>query len=209
MTNSFAFPEPIFLSAIEHYSYCPRQWALIHLEQQFAENVHTMRGNAAHRLVDDHSIKKEKHIRIERSLPLYSLKYNLVGKADVVEFHAGGAIYPVEYKHGKKRARAHDELQLAAQAVCLEEMLGKPVPVGAIYHVSSRQRREVMIDEALRAKLQETLEAMREHERTGTMSPPVRDARCKECSLSEICQPLAVNACKGKNISALFVIEDE
>jgi len=81
--------------------------------------------------------------------------------------------------------------------------------VGAIYHVSSRQRREVMIDEALRAKLQETLEAMREHERTGTMSPPVRDARCKECSLSEICQPLAVNACKGKNISALFVIEDE
>lgn len=105
MTNSFASSESIFLSAIEHYSYCPRQWALIHLEQQYAENVHTMRGGAAHRLVDDHSIKQEKHIRIERSLPLYSLKYNLVGKADVVEFHSDGAIYPVEYKHGKNAQR--------------------------------------------------------------------------------------------------------
>jgi CRISPR-associated exonuclease Cas4 len=209
MTNSFASSESIFLSAIEHYSYCPRQWALIHLEQQYAENVHTMRGNAAHRLVDDHSIKQEKHIRIERSLPLYSLKYNLVGKADVVEFHADGAIYPVEYKHGKKRAKVHDELQLAAQAVCLEEMLGRPVPMGAIYHVSSRQRREVEINQALRAKLLETLEMMRNHERTGTMPPPVRDTRCKECSLIEICQPSAVNACNAENISTLFIIEDE
>lgn len=209
MTNPFASSEPIFLSAIEHYSYCPRQWALIHLEQQFSENVHTMRGNAAHRLVDDHSIKQEKHIRIERSLPLYSLKYNLVGKADVVEFHANGTIYPIEYKHGKKRAKAHDELQLAAQAICLEEMLGKPVLTAAIYHVSSKQRREVVIDAILRAKLLETLEAMRTHERRGTMPQPVRDSRCKECSLIEICQPLAINACKDKEILTLFTIEDE
>ncbi len=209
MTKSSASSEPIFLSAIEHYSYCPRQWALIHLEQQFAENVHTMRGNAAHTLVDDHSIKQEKHIRIERSLPLYSLKYNLIGKADVVEFHTGGAIYPVEYKYGKKRAKTHDELQLAAQAVCLEEMLGKSVSTGAIYHVSSRQRREVAIDATLRIKLLETLEEMQKYEQSKMLPPPVRDTRCQECSLIEICQPLAVNACKGEDISSLFVIEDE
>lgn len=211
MTNSFSPPppDPIFLSAVEHYSYCPRQWALIHLEQQFSENVHTLRGQAAHRIVDDHSIKQEKGTRIERSLPLYSLKHNLVGKADVVEFHADGTIYPVEYKHGKKRAKKHDELQLAAQAICLEEMLGRPVLIGAIYHVSSRHRREVLIDEPLRAHLIKTLEEMRTYETTGTVPSPVHDDRCKECSLIEICQPNIVNACKNEKISDLFTIEDE
>lgn len=202
-------PDPIFLSAIEHYSYCPRQWALIHIEQQFAENVHTMRGQAAHALVDEHSIRREKGTRIERSLPLYSLTHNLIGRADVVEFHADGTIYPVEYKHGGKRAKAHDELQLAAQVLCLEEMLGHPVPRGAIYHVSSRQRREVEIGPLLRARLLKALEEMRALESSGTMPPPVNDSRCRECSLNAICQPAALAACMNGDTSSLFLPEKE
>ena len=182
---------------------------MIHLEQQFVENVHTMRGNAAHRLVDDHSIKQDKGTRVERSLPLYSIKYNLVGKADVVEFHADGKIYPVEYKHGRKRAKKHDELQLAAQAICLEEMLGKPVLSGAIYHVTSRRRREVLIDDTLRKHLIKTIEDMRKYEATSTLPPVVNDDRCKECSLVDICQPSVMNSCRHENISDLFTVEDE
>lgn len=189
--------DPVFLSAIEHYSYCPRQWALIHIEQQFDDNVHTMRGQAAHALVDDHSIRAEKGVRIERSLPLYSLRHHLTGRADVVEFHPDGTVYPVEYKHGRKRVKTHDDLQLAAQALCLEEMLDRPVPRGAIYYVSSRQRREVEIGDSLRARLLKTLEEMRGFESAATLPAPVNDARCRECSLIEICQPAALCACLG------------
>lgn len=202
-------PDPVFLSAIEHYSYCPRQWALIHIEQQFAENVHTMRGQAAHALVDDHGVKVEKGVRVERSLPLYSLVHNLVGRADVVEFHPDGTIYPVEYKHGKKSAKAHDELQLAAQALCLEEMLGRPVPKGAIYHVSSRQRREVEIGAPLRARLFKALEDMRALEAAATLPPPMNDSRCRECSLYDICQPAATRSCKTESAAFLFSVDED
>lgn len=202
-------PDPVFLSAIEHYSYCPRQWALIHIEQQFAENVHTMRGQAAHEIVDEHSIKTEKGVRVERSLPLYSLTHNLVGRADVVEFHPDGTIYPVEYKHGGKRAKAHDELQLAAQALCLEEMLGRPVPRGAIYHISSNQRREVEIDAPLRAQLLKALEEIRARESSGTLPPPVNDSRCRECSLNEICQPGAIRSCMAESVASLFSVDED
>lgn len=203
-------PDPIPLSAIQHYSYCPRQWALIHLEQEFAENVFTMRGNAAHALVDDHGIRQEKGVRVERALPLFSTAWNLVGKADLVEFHPDGTVYPVEYKHGPRRASRHDELQLAAQAVCLEEMLGKSVPEGAIYHVSSKRRREVAIDDTLRQALRNALAALRDWEARGTLPPPVNDDRCRNCSLIEICQPAALAACQsGRAADTLFTPDDE
>jgi CRISPR-associated exonuclease Cas4 len=198
------------LSAIQHYSYCPRQWGLIHLEQEFAENVFTMRGNAAHALVDDHGIRQEKGARVERALPLYSLGWNLVGKADLVEFHPDGTVYPVEYKHGPKRAKRHDELQLAAQAVCLEEMLGKPVPLGAIYHVTSKRRREVVIDDTLRQHLREALAAIRDWEARATLPPPVNDDRCRNCSLIEICQPAALVACQqGHTADSLYTPDED
>ncbi|TVQ85804.1 MAG: CRISPR-associated protein Cas4 [Micavibrio sp.] len=209
-SSASAFSDPIFLSALEHYSYCPRQWALIHLEQQFADNVHTMRGHAAHKLVDDHGIKIEKGVRIERALPLYSKKLGLVGRADLVEFHPDGRIFPVEYKYGKKRAKLHDEIQLVAQAVCLEEMRGTEVTHGAIYHVSSHQRREVALDDKLRAKLLHMLEEMRQFDKTGTMPPPVNDSRCNNCSLIDICQPAAVTVCLyGQAAKTLFDIEED
>ncbi|NCS75684.1 MAG: CRISPR-associated protein Cas4, partial [Gallionella sp.] len=113
--------DPIMLSALQHWGYCPRQCALIHLEQAFDENVHTMRGNAAHARVDEPGFESFEGVRSERALPVWSDRLGLVGKCDVVEFHPNGKIYPVEYKHGRKKLQVHDDLQLAAQAICLEE----------------------------------------------------------------------------------------
>ena len=201
--------DPIPLSALQHYSYCPRQYALIHLEQEFAENLHTMRGQAVHALVDDPATKQEKGVRVARALPLYSLTYNLIGKADVVEFHKDGTVYPVEYKHGPRRETLHDALQLAGQAVCLEEMLQIPVPRGAIYHASSRHRREVAIDETLRAQMLAVLEGIRAVQDSGILPPPANDKRCNQCSLIDICQPKALTTTQNLDAEALFTIDDE
>ncbi|HMY60739.1 MAG TPA: CRISPR-associated protein Cas4 [Nitrosomonas sp.] len=181
--------EPIMLSALQHYSYCPRQCALIHVEQAFDENVHTMRGNTVHQRVDEPGSESFEGVRSEKALPIWSERLGLIGKCDIVEFYSNGRIYPVEYKHGKKRAKAHDDIQLAAQAICLEEMTGKTVTHGAIYHHSSRRRREVVINELLRQQVEETVQAVRALLVSGKLPPPVNDARCKECSLKEVCQP--------------------
>src|SRR3972149_543095 len=146
--------DPIMISALEHYSYCPRQCALIHIEQAFDDNIHTMRGHVVHRQVDEPGWEAQAGARAERALPVWSDGLGLIGKCDVVEFRADGSIYPVEYKHGGKRAKLHDDLQLAAQAVCLEEMTGRPVLRGAIYHHSSRRRREVAVTDELRTMVE-------------------------------------------------------
>jgi len=181
--------DPIPISALQHWMYCPRQCALIHVEQVFADNVHTARGNAVHALVDEPGYEIKKGVKVERSLPLWSDRIGLIGKADVVEFHPDGSVFPVEFKHGPKRKHTHDDIQLAAQAICLEEMLGKPVPNGAIYHASSKRRRDVAIDAGLRSLVARTTEAVRANILSGTLPPPVNDARCDQCSLKEICQP--------------------
>ncbi len=180
------------LSALQHWSYCPRQCALIHLEQEFDENVYTMRGNAAHERVDEPGYETFEGVRAERALPVWSDRLGLIGKCDVVEFHPDGRIYPVEYKHGKKREKSHDDIQLAAQAMCLEEMTGKVITHGAIYHHGSRRRREVAITHELREMVIVTVNAIRSMLDSGKLPPPANDARCKECSLKEICQPEAV-----------------
>ncbi|NOU00358.1 MAG: CRISPR-associated protein Cas4 [Gallionella sp.] len=180
------------LSALQHWSYCPRQCALIHVEQAFDENVHTMRGNAAHERVDYPGFETFEGVRAERALPVWSDKLGLIGKCDVVEFHPDGRIYPVEYKHGKKREKSHDDIQLAAQAMCLEEMTGKVITHGAIYHHGSRRRREVAITQELRNKVVETVSAIRAMMNSGKLPSPANDARCKECSLKEICQPQVI-----------------
>lgn len=187
--------DPIPLSALQHWSYCPRQCALIHVEQAFADNVYTARGNAAHAKVDEPRAELAGTVRIERAMPLWCYRLGLVGRADLVEFDVHGTPYPVEYKHGPRRQRIHDDLQLAAQALCLEEMTGKPVPLGAIYHFSSRRRREVVVDAALRRKVEEATVAVRGMFTAGNLPPPVNDARCRHCSLIELCQPeiLAAN----------------
>lgn len=185
-------PDPIMLSALQHWSYCPRQCALIHLEQAFDENVHTMRGNAAHERVDDPGFETFEGVRSERALPVWSDRLGLVGKCDVVEFHPDGHIYPVEYKHGRKKPQAHDDLQLAAQALCLEEMFGTTISNGAIYHHTSRRRREVSFTTDLKQQVEETVAVIRAMLNSGKLPPPVNDQRCKECSLNDICQPQAM-----------------
>lgn len=185
--------EVVALSALQHWIYCPRQCGLIHLEQAFEENIHTARGQAVHHLVDTPGYEIKSGVRVERALPVWSDRYNLIGKADLVEFHPDGMVYPVEFKHGAKRQKLHDDIQLAAQAMCLEEMLGRPVPTGAIFHASSHRRREVLITPALRQLVIETADAIRSMLSSGKLPPPVNDARCDQCSLKDICQPEALS----------------
>jgi CRISPR-associated exonuclease Cas4 len=184
--------EPVPISALQHWSYCPRQCALIHVEQVFAQNVHTARGNAVHAQVDEPRAECVGTVRIERALPLWSERLGLVGKADLVEFAGDGSAYPVEYKHGPRRQKVHDDLQLTAQALCLEEMTGKPVPKGAIFHFSSRRRREVTIGDDLRRAVEDATQAVRSLLASATLPLPVNDARCRHCSLMELCQPKAM-----------------
>lgn len=184
--------DPIAISALQHWAYCPRQCGLIHLEQAFADNIHTARGQAVHHLVDEPGYEMKAGVRVERALPLWSDRLGLIGKADLVEFHPDGSVFPVEFKHGRKRQKIHDDIQLAAQAMCLEDMLSRPVPMGAIYHASSRRRREVTITSDLRRLVEATTQAIRGMLQSGILPPPVNDERCRECSLKEICQPEAV-----------------
>ncbi len=202
--------DPIMLSALEHWSYCPRQCALIHLEQSFADNIHTARGNAVHAQVDIPGYEVRPAVRVERALPLFCERLGLIGKADVVEFLPDGTAYPVEYKHGPRRQRGHDDLQLAAQALCLEEMTGKPVPSGAIYHASSHRRREVAITDELREQVAATAEQIRQMLQAGQLPPPVNDKRCQSCSLIDLCQPAMFS--RDKQIrelrAGLFLVDD-
>mgnify|MGYP001559119532 CR=1 FL=1 len=199
--------EPIMLSALQHWSYCPRQCALIHVEQAFDENVHTMRGNAVHQRVDEPGFESFEGVRSEHALPVWSERLGLIGKCDIVEFYPDGRIYPVEYKHGKKRAKLHDDLQLAAQAICLEEMTGKLVTHGAIYHHTSRRRREVAITDTLRRQVEETVASVRTLLASGQLPPPANDARCKECSLQDICQPQVMADKTGQRKARMELFE--
>ncbi|MDA8416472.1 MAG: CRISPR-associated protein Cas4 [Betaproteobacteria bacterium] len=185
--------DPINVSALNQYTYCPRRCGLIYLESEFSDNIHTARGNAEHERVDHTGyITTHEGARAEYALPIWSDRLGLVGKCDVVEFWPDGGIYPVEYKHGARKNRINDDLQLAAQAICLEEIFGRPVTNGAIYHHSSRRRREVKITTELRQQVEDTIAAIRAMLFSGKLPPPVNDARCKECSLNEICQPKAI-----------------
>ena len=184
---------PVLLSALEHYSYCPRQCALIHREQTYDENVYTLQGNAVHERVDQPGTAAVAGVRTEYGVPLWSESLGLVGKADVVEFH-GATPYPVEYKHGSARYGRHADIQLCGQAMCLEEMLETDVSVGAVYHFSSRRRREVEFTGALRERVRGAVSAVREIMEARTLPQAPADARCKNCSLVESCLPFVVSA---------------
>ena len=180
--------ETVPISALEHYSYCPRQCGLIHVEQTFDENIYTLRGRRAHERVDEIRHETRPGVRAEYALPLWSRRLGLIGRADLVEFRPEGP-YPVEHKVGKKRRWGHDTLQLCAQALCLEEMLGVPVPRGAVYYHGSRARQEVELDAPLRRAVEETTVAVRAMLRDLVMPGPVDDARCPHCSLNDACLP--------------------
>lgn len=178
------------VSAIEHYSYCPRQCALIHVEQTFEENVFTMRGRLAHERVDAGDDTSGRGVRAVRGVPLWSERLGIRGKADLVEFRADGP-YPVEYKVGVRKGR-HADLQLCAQALCLEEMLGVPVPRGAVFYHGSRRRYEVPLDEKLRSDTIAAIDGIRALLRAQRLPPAPNDARCPNCSLLNACLPWVV-----------------
>jgi CRISPR-associated exonuclease Cas4 len=198
--------EPVNVSALNQYAYCRRRCALIYLENEFADNRHTASGNAEHARVDRvaHASNRE-GARVEYALPIWSERLGLIGKGDVVEFWPDGTIYPVEYKHGVKKQHDNDDLQLAAQALCLEEMFGRPILRGAIFHARSKRRREVMFTSQLRAATEQTVASIRQMLMAQTMPPPlINDTRCRECSLIDLCQPQALGNLKRLRREDLF-----
>lgn len=192
----------LLLSGIQHYAFCPRQWALIHIEQQWEENYFTVMGNIMHENAHDKDfVEKRKNVVITRGMPVFSRTMGVRGDCDVVEFHLDKAgiplkryegtyqPVPVEYKRGKPKEHDADVLQLCAQAICMEEMLVCQVPKGYLYYGETKRRLEVLFDEELRKKVVDCFEKMhRLFEKNHT--PKVKTTKaCKACSLSEVCLP--------------------
>jgi CRISPR-associated exonuclease Cas4 len=176
------------LSGLQHLMFCERQWALIHLEQQWEENRLTAEGRLLHESAHSSGAESRGDVRIVRGLSLRSLRLGLAGQADVVEFH-GKQPFPVEYKRGKPKSDRSDEIQLCAQALCLEEMLAVSVPRGALFYGTTRRRIDVPFDEPLRNLVEELAGRMHELYRQRKTPEASYAPRCEQCSLIEVCLP--------------------
>ncbi len=203
------------ISALQHLLFCERQCALIHIEQLWAENRLTVEGRHLHDKAHSGPSESRHGVRIARGLPLRSFRLGLVGIADVVEFHAAtpaqpvdatasqhpppspagrappGTPFPVEYKRGRPKRGDYDRVQLCAQALCLEELLGVAVPRGALFYGLPRRREEVIFDPACRRLTEQTASRLHDFLRTGRTPPAVRLPRCRNCSLRHLCLPEA------------------
>ncbi len=188
---------PIPISALQHAVYCLRQAALIHIERVWAENRFTAEGRVLHEVAHEAGSRKSRGVRRVSALPLACLRLNVAGVADVVEFHAGPddgeTAFPIEYKRGKPKRHRADEVQLCAQALCLEEMTGRPVPEGALFYSETRRRVAVPFDAGLRKLTEDTAAAFGALVAEGRTPPPVwKASRCRACSLIELCRPQAM-----------------
>ncbi len=181
--------DPIPISALQHYVYCPRQCGLIHVAQAWSENLHTQKGRREHERVDVPTYEVKAGVRIERALPVWSNALGLTGKCDVVEFHDDGTVYPVEYKHGPRKKGLHDDIQLCAQALCLEEMLSVKIEAGAIFHIKSRRRRDVRFHDGLRNEVMRVAKAVRGMIESGEVPKAMEGQHCRQCSLLALCMP--------------------
>ncbi|MDD3313214.1 CRISPR-associated protein Cas4 [Pseudodesulfovibrio sp.] len=181
------------LSALQHYLYCPRQCALIHVEKVWDENRFTAEGRLLHLRADAGAPGRRGGVAEDRAVPLRSERLGLFGVADVVETRPGPdgreTPYPVEYKRGSPKPEDWDRAQLCAQAMCLEEMLGRPVPEGAIFYGKPRRRERVVFDASLRGLVERTCAAMRAMIEGGEIPEAVRSPRCRGCSLGDACMP--------------------
>lgn len=203
MLESFYEREPEYLipvSALQHFVFCPRQCALIHIEQVWADNVFTVEGRIMHERVHELGGESGTDGLIERGLPLRSMVLGLIGMADVVEFQNTGKGYfqpfPVEYKRGKPKPDHSDEIQLCAQAICLEEMTGIPVPQGAIFYGKTRHRHNVYFTTVLRKETELTVFNVRDFLAQGNTPLPTYGKRCRQCSLIDLCLPKAISVKK-------------
>lgn len=181
------------LSALQHYLYCPRQCALIHIERLWAENRQTAEGRILHERSDQPAVEQRHGVRTVTAMPISAPELGIAGIADVIEFHADGAEeipYPVEYKLGRPKAHRADQVQLCAQALCLEAMFCRPVPEGALFYGATRRRQIVPIDSELRHLTKDTIRATREMLAAARTPLATYDAkRCDACSLIDLCQP--------------------
>lgn len=192
----------LMLSGIQHFAFCPRQWALIHIEQQWQENLLTFSGRELHERADDPFFNESRgDVLVIRSLPLVSRSLGLYGVADVVEFHRdpGGVVlahrpgrwrpHPVEYKLGQPKGDDRDMVQLCAQGICLEEQFGVPVTAGDLFYGRTRRRQPVEFDGTLKERVRQLAAGMHELFDRGITPPAEYRAACKNCSLMEICLP--------------------
>ena len=190
----YAEADYIMLSALQHYLYCPRQCALIHLEQVWAENRFTAEGRVLHERADSKEKTTEGRVHTVRTLPIASARLGLSGQADVVEFHDDGTVYPVEYKRGRPKTNRCDEVQLCAQALCLEEMLKVAIAEGALFYGEKRRRKAVAFDRPLRDLTETTISQVHALLEAGSTPPAVYDKRCEQCSLRAACLPQSCTA---------------
>lgn len=184
----------IQLSALQHFLFCERQCALIHIEQVWEDNLLTAEGAIMHDKVHEARFEVKNGVRIERGLPLRSAELGLNGKADVVEFHWAPDVkrrvpFPVEYKHGRPKVGYCDKVQLCAQALCIEEMLQVNIPAGAIFYGRTRRRFDVHFDESLRGLTKTTTQRLHEFISKGSTPKPAYADKCNKCSLIELCKP--------------------
>lgn len=180
------------LSVLQHFIFCQRQCAMIHIEQVWSENLFTAEGRIMHENVHEEQFERREGVRIERGMPLRSEKLGLNGKSDVVEFHKskdGPLLFPVGYKRGKPKMNDCDKVQLCAQALCLEEMLCVQIPAGAIFYGKTRHRLDVVFDESLRKETEEAVIKAHEFIRAGKTPKPEYSKKCKSCSLVSVCMP--------------------
>ena len=202
---AFKEEEYLQLSGLQHFSFCRRQWALIHLEQQWAENLRTVDGRILHEKAHDGSVREKRgDLVVTRDMSIHSTTLGISGSCDVVEFHRGGEgiplagqeglwqPYPIEYKRGEPKSTDADKLQLCAQAMCLEEMLCCDISEGAIFYGEIRRREVVDLDEELRKRVRTLLSEMHDlYCRSHT--PKVKPTKgCNACSLKELCLPKLV-----------------
>lgn len=208
------------LSGLQHLAYCPRQFALIHIEQVWDENRFTAEGQLLHRRVNEETHESRGDIHIAHAVRLRSLRYGLSGIADVVEFQrASDGIplagkqgqwrpFPVEYKRGKPKQGNMDEVQLCAQALCLEEMLGIAIPAGALFYGKTRRRKEVTLTDALRTATIGLAERMHALWASRQTPPAEFGPKCEQCSLIERCMPQSPSSARTRRyLEALFTEE--
>lgn len=192
----------IMLSALQHFVFCRRQWALIHLEQQWVDNVRTVEGNLMHRRAhDEKQVEKRGDLLVLRGLHVRSETLQVTGICDVVEFHQcqnGVPLqgyeglwqpYPVEYKRGSPKPHDADELQLCAQAMCLEEMLLCTIPEGSLYYGENRRRTQISFTPEMRERVSALLAEMRQYTERGYTPRPKPTKGCNACSLKDVCLP--------------------
>ncbi|MBI4683781.1 MAG: CRISPR-associated protein Cas4 [Nitrospirae bacterium] len=197
------------LSSLQHFMYCERQCALIHIEQIWSENLFTAEGRIMHDKVDTANRESRGNVRIEYGVPMRSLRLGLIGKADVVEFHKHGEKwipFPVEYKRGKPKMDDCDKVQLCAQAICLEEMLNVEIPEGALFYGQTHHRHDVIFDKALRSETEDAAKKVHALIESGMTPKAEYSKKCKKCSLLELCLPKASS--KASNYLAK-VMEEE